>query len=39
MTTSILKQQDTTTGKKQLLAKEVFSPQIKKFERKNYTII
>ena len=33
MTTSIMKQQDIIKTKQQLLAKEVFSPQITKFRR------
>ena len=33
ITTSIMKQQDTFKTKQQLLAEEVFSPQITKFRR------
>ena len=40
MTTSIMKQPDATRTKQQLLAKEVFGPQIAKFRReKSNTII
>ena len=37
MTTSIMKQQDTIKTKQQLLAKEIFSPQITKFRRQTIT--